>query len=603
MAAPWLKCVSVWLLLGLCFRLSKSRSARGSMEDDVLQPYVSGHGPAHSHRHVRDCQPVVHGNTTHESWRASNRSRLPEAESSVFVSAVPGSSRWVYGHMTVVHDPLRTLSVLEPGGPGGCGMNQRATVEETAGAGGCLFAQNAGFFNTKSSQCLGNVVSDGRAVQDSGGVQNAQFGIRRDGTLVVGYLAQDEVLDRTNPFVQLVSGVVWLLRDGHVYINQSLEAECDATQETGAFRTFVDVVSARTAVGHDAEGRVLMFHIDGQTGVRGMSLWEVADFLQTYGVINAINLDGGGSSTYVAGGSLASYPSDHCVSDSRWRCARRVSTVLCVHPRRCRPPDCGGHGDCVDGRCRCREGWQGAACDALVCQPPECGAHGVCTAGGCVCDAGWTGTNCSRECPPGFYGDGCNRTCACVNGGSCDPVHGRCTCPSGFHGDTCDRACPLGFFGPSCSEECRCDDRCPCDPQTGSCDAATLPAHANETLQTAGRCLANQMFSSWRREEEAQRPPPYLTERSWLLLSAALASLLAVSLLLHFLQACRRSPAAAAAAAAAALFPERRDYSYIPLGDINGAASGARAADSRKQRLGSEDSDSQEEIWSPSGRT
>lgn len=90
------------------------------------------------------------------------------------------------GHMTMVHDPLRTVSVLEPGGPGGCGMNQRATVEETSAAAGCLYAQNGGFFNTESNRCLGNVVSDGRMVQDSGGVQNAQFGIRRDGTLVFG---------------------------------------------------------------------------------------------------------------------------------------------------------------------------------------------------------------------------------------------------------------------------------------------------------------------------------------------------------------------------------------------------------------------------------
>lgn len=43
------------------------------------------------------------------------------------------------------------------------------------------------------------------------------------------------------------------------------------------------------------------------------------------------------------------------------------------------------------------------------------------------------------ECQPGFYGDGCNQTCACANGGSCDPVHGRCTCPPGFHGDTCEQ--------------------------------------------------------------------------------------------------------------------------------------------------------------------
>lgn len=88
--------------------------------------------------------------------------------------------------MTVVHDPLRTVSVLEPGEPDGCRMNHRASVEETAKAAGCIYAQNAGFFNTRSGQCLGNVVSDGRLVRDGGGVQNAQFGIRKDGTLVFG---------------------------------------------------------------------------------------------------------------------------------------------------------------------------------------------------------------------------------------------------------------------------------------------------------------------------------------------------------------------------------------------------------------------------------
>lgn len=52
------------------------------------------------------------------------------------------------------------------------------------------------------------------------------------------YLSQEDVLDQSNPFVQLVSGVVWLLRNGEVYINQSLTAECDKTQETGTHSIF-----------------------------------------------------------------------------------------------------------------------------------------------------------------------------------------------------------------------------------------------------------------------------------------------------------------------------------------------------------------------------
>ncbi|XP_029927909.1 N-acetylglucosamine-1-phosphodiester alpha-N-acetylglucosaminidase-like isoform X2 [Myripristis murdjan] len=495
--------------------------------------------------------------------------------------------------MTVVHDPLRTVSVLEPGGPGGCGMNYRALVEETARAAGCLYAQNAGFFNTRSGGCLGNVVSDGRVVRDSGGVQNAQFGIRRDGTLVFGYLSEDDVQDKTNPFVQLVSGVVWLLRDGQVYINESIEAECDKTQETGTFRHFVDVVSARTAVGHDAEGKLILFHIDGKTDQRGMNLWEVAESLKKYGVINAINLDGGGSSTYVNNGSLASYPSDPCKPDDRWFCARPVSTVLCVHPRRCQPADCSGHGECVDGRCRCQAGWRGAACDALLCQH-ACSNHSVCTADGCVCDAGWRGRNCSQVCLPGFYGDGCNQTCACANGGTCDPVHGRCTCPPGFHGNTCEQVCPLGFYGLSCAHECQCDHRCPCDPVTGSCNAS-FQGETNYTLHRAGHCLARQMFTEWREEEEAHRGQPHLAETTWLTITVTLAFLLLISVVGHLMLLCRGSPVLAH-------FPERREYSYVPLTDINGDAANTGAdskrSQSRKGDFDLDDSDSQDEVWS-----
>ncbi|XP_021414176.2 N-acetylglucosamine-1-phosphodiester alpha-N-acetylglucosaminidase isoform X1 [Oncorhynchus mykiss] len=578
------------LLIWIGIWLSECNDIGPSLDDDLLSPYPYGHshGPSHSHRHVRDCQSVVHGNVTHQTWPASNHTGVPVAESKVFISDVPGTTRWVTGHITVVHDPLRTVSVLEPGGPGGCGMNQREVVEETARAGSCLYAQNGGFFDTRTGECLGNLVSDGVQVRDSKGLQNAQFGIRRDGTLVFGYLSEEDVQEEANPFVQLVSGVVWLLRNSQVYINQSIQAECDTTQETGNFRHFVDVVSARTAVGHDEEGKLILFHIDGQTDHRGMNLWEVADFLKGQGVINAINLDGGGSSTYVANGSLASYPSDHCVSNPMWRCPRRVSTILCVHQPQCQPEDCSGHGTCINGHCQCQEGWSGTGCDTLVCQPPACGAHGVCTQDGCACDAGWRGKNCSQVCDLGFYGDGCNQTCTCTNGGLCDTVHGDCSCPIGFRGDSCEQECPLGLYGLDCGQKCQCQDMCPCDPVTGSCNAL-FQGEKNQSIHRAGHCLANQMFATWS-EEEAHKSKPYLSEQCWLIVTGLLTSLLLSSLVGHLIM-CWRSPAH---------HPGRVDYSYVPLTEIGGAcSSGDRGKGSQPSRGVFEmDSDSQDELWS-----
>ncbi|XP_055083994.1 N-acetylglucosamine-1-phosphodiester alpha-N-acetylglucosaminidase-like isoform X2 [Periophthalmus magnuspinnatus] len=268
--------------------------------------------------------------TSFSSWPSSSD---PSPTSAHTFILEPSEGRYVYGRMAVVQDALRTLSVLEPGGEDGCKLQQLVPAAQTALSGGCEVAVNAGFYNASTGQCLGNVVSDGRVVRSTG-VLNAQFGIRSDGSLVFGYLSEEEVLDQRNPFVQLVSGVVWLLRDGHVYINQSLQVESDENQSIKVFRDFADMLSARTAVGHHANGSVVIFQSDGETLHRGMSLWEVADFLKQNGVINAINLDGGGSSSYILNGTLASYPPDPCVADSRWRCGRPVSTVLCVRSRR-----------------------------------------------------------------------------------------------------------------------------------------------------------------------------------------------------------------------------------------------------------------------------
>lgn len=77
---------------------------------------------------------------------------------------------------------------------------------------------------------------------------------------------------------------------------------------------------------------------------------------------------------------LSSHTMSPCSQDNMWRCPRRVSTVVCVHEPHCQPPDCSGHGTCVEGRCQCTgHFWQGAACNKLDCGPSNCSQHGLCT--------------------------------------------------------------------------------------------------------------------------------------------------------------------------------------------------------------------------------
>ncbi|XP_016016649.1 N-acetylglucosamine-1-phosphodiester alpha-N-acetylglucosaminidase isoform X2 [Rousettus aegyptiacus] len=497
--------MNCWLLfflslLSFFWEASSGFGWGASLDDDLLLPYSRMRA-----RSARDCARVRTGSLEHESWPpspATPGARGPAVRT--FVSHF--ADRAVTGHLTRVAEPLRTFSVLEPGGPGGCASRRRATVEETVRAAGCSVAQNGGFFRMDTGECLGNVVSDGQRVSSAGGLQNAQFGIRRDGTLVTGYLTEEEVSDTKNPFVQLLSGVVWLIRNGSVYINESQAAECEETQETGSFSKFVNVISARTAVGHDRKGQLVFFHADGQTEQRGVNLWEMAEFLLKQDVINAINLDGGGSATFVLNGTLSSYPSDHC-QDNMWRCPRSVSTVVCVHEPRCQPPDCSGHGTCVEGHCQCAgQFWRGAACNELDCGPSNCSQHGLCT----------------ETCTNGSFGEDCAKKCQCQNGAACDPAQGTCTCPPGFTGDTCVQECPLGWHGPGCQKPCECEHQCPCDPQTGSCNLTRAPI-LSSILSQAKQCLPPSEVTLQTGELSL------LTGTTWLALTLALVFLLLIS--------------------------------------------------------------------------
>jgi len=64
-------------------------------------------------------------------------------------------------------------------------------------------------------------------------------------------------------------------------------------------RSWYDVATARTAIGLSRDGRTLtLFTVDVRGGSDGMHVGEVADvLLRDYGVWNALNLDGGGSTS------------------------------------------------------------------------------------------------------------------------------------------------------------------------------------------------------------------------------------------------------------------------------------------------------------------
>ncbi len=93
-----------------------------------------------------------------------------------------------------------------------------------------------------------------------------------------------------------------LIKDNSVFLTSKVE-EFPADIAVGR--------APRTAVGVTKDGHVLFAVVDGrQQNSRGMTLLELALFMQEFGAVDAMNLDGGGSSEMVVKGKIMNKPSD-----------------------------------------------------------------------------------------------------------------------------------------------------------------------------------------------------------------------------------------------------------------------------------------------------
>ena len=103
--------------------------------------------------------------------------------------------------------------------------------------------------------------------------------------------------------LDIVAGVPQLIKDGKIDITWEQEK---------ASKSFAEMRHPRTAVAKLKDGKFLMITVDGrQPGVSvGMNLQELAEYLLSLGATDAMNLDGGGSTTMFLDGKVVNTPSD-----------------------------------------------------------------------------------------------------------------------------------------------------------------------------------------------------------------------------------------------------------------------------------------------------
>ena len=150
-------------------------------------------------------------------------------------------------------------------------------------------------------------VSDGKLVAQSYG----QLEIPTDGFVIVApeklinsiIMADNFELDiKMNPNWEgvnhIISGGPYLVKNGEVYVDMT-------AQKLSA----IGGRNPRTAIGYTRDNHLIMLTADGREGASvGLTLMELAGLMKEFGCVNAMNLDGGGSTVMYVGGSVVNKP-------------------------------------------------------------------------------------------------------------------------------------------------------------------------------------------------------------------------------------------------------------------------------------------------------
>lgn len=194
------------------------------------------------------------------------------------------------------------------------GRNITAATSAIAADSDAIIAVNGDYYGGRTA---GYVIRNGVLYRStSAGDDQQDLVIYADGTFEIvseGGISAETLLK--NGARQVFSFGPGLVSDGTVTVT--------ADEEVGRAKT----TNPRTAIGEISPLHYVMVVADGRTSKStGLSLYELAEYLQSLGVTTAYNLDGGGSSTLYFNGQVINNPTTNGTAIKE----RKVSDIVYI---------------------------------------------------------------------------------------------------------------------------------------------------------------------------------------------------------------------------------------------------------------------------------
>lgn len=159
-------------------------------------------------------------------------------------------------------------------------------------------------FDKKGSS---EIPSDGFVISASGKKREEFLNLLKVGMKITRGFSNSIALDNSKPNMfgsaeDITNGVPQLIKNGKIEITW---------EEEKAGKSFYETKHPRTAVAKLKDGKFLMVTVDGRSeSSGGISLEDLAKLLLEFGATDAMNLDGGGSTTMFLNGKVVNKPSD-----------------------------------------------------------------------------------------------------------------------------------------------------------------------------------------------------------------------------------------------------------------------------------------------------